>query len=927
MSLPAGARLGHYEILEFCAAGGMGEVYRARDTKLQRDVALKVLPELFLSDPERLARFRREAQVLAALNHPNIAAIHGLEEAGDVRALVMEFVDGETLADVIAGAAKGPGASGTGGVDIHQAISIARQIADALEAAHEQGIIHRDLKPANVKIRPNGTVKVLDFGLAKALDTTTSSGPVSASPDDSPTLTSPVHTMHGVILGTAAYMSPEQARGKPADQRSDIWAFGVVLYEMVTGRRLFRGDHLTDVLAAVVRDAPDLSAAPPAVRRLLEKCLEKDRRQRLRHISSVGLLLDEPSATASAPPVPNVPFLTRPRLAVLGIVGLVPAAVLAFLLSRQQESSPQAVEFSVHPPAGTTLVEPYSIAAVSPDGRHLLFGTGVFDPNVPSGSTARHTLWIRPTDSAKARLLPGTEDATAAMWSPDSRTVAFVASHTLKRIEIAGGPPVKVADVPSADRFDSGTWSADGIILLACSCGLERVAVASGEVTRLRAVDKAANEKAYSSPQFLPDGDRFLYFVASDDAKVQGVYVSSLSRPDQRTLLLNTAAKAMYVPRSGGAGGHLLWITDQTLQARPFNADSLTFDGGPTAIAEGLSFSDLSTQMYSLERAAFWASATGLLVYAPAVVPSYAKLPVSWVDRNGRIVGDAVPEGPYNAIAISPDQHQLALTRRGIPRSAEPNGDLWLWNVERETMTRATFHPATEENPVWSPDGQQIAFSANRDGTYYQVYRRSASGTGDDERLTNVSAHTDPLAWSPDGRFVVYRQMNRGTGWDLMALPLDRRREPIVLLQTPESDSDARFSADGRFLLYHSRLNGRTIEVYLQALRGDANIGLVGERLQVSNNGGAAPLWRRDGREVYYHSLDGKIMAVNVQLAPAPRVERPRELFQANMVANRLHAWDVTADGQRFLMVLNARSTPEPLHLNVVTNWQRRLEK
>ena len=926
MSLSIGTRLGPYEIVQFCAAGGMGEVYRARDTSLHRDVAVKVLPDAFLNDPDRLARFRREAQMLASLDHPNIAAIHQLEESNGVRALVMEFIDGETLADVIARAGSEATANGGSGLSVDEAIGIARQIAQALEAAHEHGIVHRDLKPANIKVRPDGTVKVLDFGLAKALDPIAASAAMPGGVDNSPTLTSPAQTVPGVILGTAAYMSPEQARGKLADKRSDVWAFGVVLYEMLTGRRPFDGASVTEILSAVVRDTPNLSAVPSNLQRLLEKCLEKDPRKRLRDISSVALFFDEALPAAVTARTPRAAS-TRiaPWVAGIALLGVLVASVGLFIASRRTDSGGAAFEFSVHAPTGTSMVEPYSIAAVSPDGKYLLFGTSVIDASLRTGSTERHVLWIRPTASSEARLLPGTAGATAAMWSPDSQSIAFIANGTLRRIEVTGEQSVKIADIPRADRYDSGTWNRNGTILLGCSCGLDRVSIANGEVTQLRVIDKTLKEKGYSSPQFLHDDDRFLYFVHSDDAKVQGMYASSLSRPDQRTLLLSTSARATYVSGAGGATGHLLWMAEQTLQAREFNSESLAFVGVPIPVAQNIAFSELSTQLYTYERPAFWASTTGLLVYAPAVPPTYSKLPLVWFDRNGKILGDAAPEGPYGAMAISPDQTHLALTRRGIRRSAEPNGDIWLWNFGRETMTRLTFHAATDENPVWSPDGQQIAFSTSRDGRY-QVYRKNAWGSGEEERLTNVPAHTDPLDWSPDGRFIVYRQLNRGTGWDLMLLSLDGRSEPVVLLQTPESDSDARFSPDGRFLAYHSRLNGRTIEVYLQAFNGSGKIGLTGERLQVSNNTGLAPLWRKDGRELYYRTIDGKVMAAEIPVAPVLRAERPRELFPAQLT-DRLHPWAVMADAQRFLIAQSARSAPEPLHLNVVTNWQRRLLK
>ena len=395
-------------------------------------------------------------------------------------------------------------------------------------------------------------------------------------------------------------MSPEQARGKSADKRSDVWAFGVVLYEMLTGRRPFDGASVTEILSAVVRDTPDLSAVPPHLQRVLAKCLEKDPRKRLRDISSVALFFDEalPAAvTAETPPATSTRIV--PWVAGIALLGVLVASVGLFIASRRTDSSGAAFEFSVHAPTGTAMVEPYSIAAVSPDGKYLLFGTGVTDPSLRTGSTERHVLWIRPTASADARVLPGTAGVTAAMWSPDSQSIAFIANGTLRRIEIAGEQSVKVADVPSADRFDSGAWNSNGTILLGCSCGLDRVSLANGQVTRLRAIDKTLKEKAYSSPQFLDDGDRFLYFVHSDDAKVQGVYASSLSRPDQRTLLLNTSARATYVSGAGGAAGHLLWMAEQTLLAREFNPESLAFVGVPIPVAQSIAFSELSTQMYT----------------------------------------------------------------------------------------------------------------------------------------------------------------------------------------------------------------------------------------------------------------------------------------------------------------------------------------
>jgi len=766
MTLTIGSRIGPYEIVEFCAAGGMGEVYRARDARLNRDVALKVLSPGYLHDPERRARFRREAQLLAALNHPNIAAIHGLEEASGVTALVMEFVDGPTLDRLIADASGGRTGSGTRGLHVEDALAIARQIADALEAAHDQGIVHRDLKPANVKVRPDGTVKVLDFGLARALDPAGNSGPLTPAPaiENSPTVTSPVQlhahghdaTAAGVILGTAAYMSPEQARGTPVDKRADIWAFGVVLYEMVTGRRLFSADHVTDVLAAIVRDTPDLSAAPPSIRRLLEKCLEKDPRKRLRDISGVSLLLDETAAPASAmaagKAASRVPRFLRIAAAAVALVSI--AALAAFYWPTPPSGDPESIEFSIYAPPGTTLVNlPWS-SAVSPDGQHV-----VFSAYPPSDSASRNSdpvasLWVRSMGSSDGRRLPGTERASGPIWAPDGKSIAFLVGRTLLRADLAGGMPIKIADLASVEANDAGSWNSDGTILLSCPCGIERVTVATGERKVLIPGDQ--KEETFSSPQFLPDGDQFLFFVRHDDPKMRGVYASSVSRPEGRRLILNTAARASYVPPRHGAPGYLLSMDEQTLVARPFDASTLALEGEPVTVATGLALSPPPR-----ERPAFWTSGS-LLVYAPAVLPEYARRPLVWMDREGAHRGDVTPEGPYNAIALSPDGSRVALTRRGIPRSPESNGDIWLWDFARETMARFTFDPATDENPVWSPDGQQIAYSSRRDGAYYQVYRKDASGTGDDERLTSVSAHTDPLDWSSDGRFIVYRQMNRG---------------------------------------------------------------------------------------------------------------------------------------------------------------------
>jgi eukaryotic-like serine/threonine-protein kinase len=948
MTLTIGSRIGPYEILEFCAAGGMGEVYRARDTRLNRDVALKVLPSTCLHNPERIARFRREAQLLAALNHPNIAAIHGFEETPGISALVMEFVEGPTLDQVIAGASAGPLGSGTRtrGLGVDEAIGIARQIAEALEAAHEQGIVHRDLKPANVKVRPDGTVKVLDFGLARALDAVTSGRPLAPAPsiENSPTLTSPAQlsgavedaTAAGMILGTAAYMSPEQARGKPADKRADIWAFGVVLYEMVTGRQLFRGDSVTDVLAAVVKDTPDLTDVPAPVRRLVEKCLEKDPRKRLRDITGAALLLEE-SPSASPPSGRNTSRLSpRSALAAAAALVLIAAAIqLTGVLRGSDPAAPLAVEFAVDAPAGTSFAGVQTGVAVSPDGRQVVFRAA------QEGSPPM--LWLRQLGSLDAQTLAGTEGAAAVAWSPDGRSLVFMADKKLKRLDLGAGAPVTLADIPRADPNLAPSWSRNGVILLGCPWGLDTVPAAGGAVTTVRAVDASAGEAAYGVPQFLPDGDRFLYLVSSTDAKRRGVYLSSLSNPSERTLLLNTPFKATYVPPRRGGSGYILWLANQALQARAFDAERGQWAGDPVPIADGIAVIDSAVSPV----AAYWASDSGMLVYSagPALTTVVdptgdrtATKPagwqwnrkLAWYGKDGTAQGEAAPEGPMNAIAMSPDGSRVAITRLNVS-GTERRGAIWVWDFTRNMESRVTFGQKTDENPAWSPDGRQIAFSSNRDGAFYQIYRQDASGAGDAERLTHVEKHTDPLDWSPDGRYLVYRERNKGTGWDLMLLPLSGDRTPIPLLQSPHSDSDARFSPDGRWLAYHSGLNGQSLEVFVQAFSADGQIGLTGSRLQVSN-GGAAPMWVAGGRGLYYtrvvqQAWTRDLMAVALTFAPLA-AEAPRRLLTADL-ADGIHTKAATADGSRVLLVLDpqdATHTPAP-RLTVVTDWQARLPR
>jgi serine/threonine protein kinase/Tol biopolymer transport system component len=882
-----GTRLAHYEITQHLGSGGMGDVYQATDLKLGRSIAIKMLPEAFARDAERIARFQREARVLAALNHPNIAGIHGMENTGGRPFLVLELVAGETLADRI----------GRGPLPVDEALGIATQIADALEAAHDAGVVHRDLKPANVKITPEGTVKVLDFGLAKGFAAESDSSNVA----NSPTI-SMAATQHGVILGTAAYMAPEQARGRNVDRRADIWAFGVILYEMVTGRRLFEGEDLTDTLAAVVRERPDLGAAPDALRPLLEKCLEKDPKKRLRHISGLHLLLER---TAPAPAaVMQARGKSRFALAPWAVAAVALAALgtLAFMHFREIPLEPPATVFHVEPPPETAFVNPYGGFAPSPDGRYVVLTVR---------SQGSNQLWLRPMDSILARPLPGTEDGVFPTWSPDSNSVAFYAGGKLKRIEITGGGAITLADAVDTLVSATGTWSRDGVILFGSSQGLWRVSAAGGGAALLIKTEPAQKETGLGYPQFLPDGRRFLYFVAGTDPSVQGVYGSSLDDLSRRQLIVRTAAKGVYVPGRGTAPDYLLWMQEQTLRAQRFDPDALRLAGDPISVAE-----DIGLNPSNNMRAAFWASDSGLLIYFAA--PTLRRRPVVWISREGKQLGVAAPEDTYSRIALAPDGQRLAVTKIDAR-----NRDVWVREFARPVMPRLTYSADPDDIPVWSPDSTQIAFSSSRDDGVMQIYRKDASGAGQEERLTDGPNSKLALDWSRDGKYILYRELNPETGRDLMALPLDGDRKPIAVVKTQYNESTGAFSPDGKWVAYASNDSAPT-QLYVQAFPGAA--GAPAGRWQISTDGAYEVKWR--GNELYYQTQDGRVMAAAVQASPQGiRAETPRDLFKAPFQAGGLHEFDVSADGQRFLLILNPNTEGNTDRLTVVLNWQATLLK
>ncbi len=882
MPLTGGSRLGAYEILAPIGAGGMGEVYKARDPRLGRDVAIKVLPEGVAREPERLARFEREARVLASLNHPNIASIYGFEQADGVPFLVLEYVPGPTLAERLA----------SGGLDLPEIMQICINIAEALEQAHEKGIVHRDLKPANVKVTPDDKVKVLDFGLAKALV----EEPAGDS-SHSPTM-SALATRAGVLLGTAAYMSPEQVRGKAVDKRADIWAFGCLLYELLTGKQVFGGETISDSLAAILTKEPDRARLPantPAnIRGLLDRCLDKDPRRRLRDIGEALLMLEDSVAVPYPPspipqPLSSVPQSPRRRAAPWAVAGLatVAALVLAFLHFRQTPPPVLTTRFQVLPPEKATSLE---YPTISPDGRRLAFVATV------DGKTLLH---VRPLDSLAAQALAGTEDAAFPFWSPDSRFIAFFTQGKLKKVDVAGGPPQTLCNAEVMTR--GGTWNRDGTILFTpgSRAPISRVAAAGGVPVPVTTLD-AATELNHRWPQFLPDGRHFLYWLMATETEKRAIVIASLddkTDAKERKRLMTGGSMAVY------SAGHLLFEREGTLMAQPFDLSLLQLRGEPSPVIQ---------QVGQMGGAAGWAafsvSADGTLAYRTG---GGAKTQLAWFDRAGKELGRVGQPEDQFAPRLSLDQKRVAVARR------EPQGapDLWLLDLARDTSTRFTFHPVVDVFPVWSPDGSRVAFASNRDGPF-NLYQKLSGGSSNEESLLQSRESKYTTDWSADGRFILYQTSGTKTGFDLWALPTDGDRKPIPVLQTQFNESLGQFSPDGHWIAYQSN-ESTPGQVYVQGFPKS------GGKFQVSTNGGERPRWRRDGKEIYYLTADRKIMAVEVK-ATATTFERgrPRELFQTRATTPSFYVptYDVSADGQRFLINTTVEADGLP-PMTVVMNW------
>jgi serine/threonine protein kinase len=847
MALAAGFRLGPYEILAPIGAGGMGEVYKARDTRLGRDVALKISNEAFSE------RFEREARSIAALNHPNLCHLYDVGP----NYLVMELIDGEPL--------RGP-------LPLDTALDYARQIADALDAAHEKGIVHRDLKPGNILVTASGVVKVLDFGLAKTADSP------AANPENSPTITiSP--TRAGMILGTAPYMAPEQARGKTVDKRADIWAFGCVLCELLTGRRAFTGETVSDILAAVLKSEPDLSTVPPQVRRLLKRCLEKDPTKRLRDIGDAWDLLDK---VIQAPPAAPPPAKPRWRWPAAAAVCALTAAALALLYFRKAPPASPVVRTTMLPPENASLDA--RTVSVSPDGRRIAFSA--------ESSDGKTQLWIRPLDSLTAQPLAGTEGATYTFWSPGGNSVGFMANGKLNRIDAAGGPVLTLADVPSGLNGASASWSPKGYIVFnGADHALHKIPAAGGPGAI--ATTLAKDELFHRWPSFLPDGVHFL-FMASVKGPRKRIRLGSLDSSGS-VVLLEADSNAIY------SSGYLLFARgESTLMARPFDLQHLALTGDARPVAEGLGVG-LVTGI-----ATFSASPTGLLAYGSA---QYSQNSLTWLDRKGKVLATIGEPGSIQAVTLSPSGKTIAVLK-------EDNLSMndWLIDAGRGVAQRFTSTGGDQEM-IFSPDGATAFFSSNQNG-HFDIYRKPVNLSGGEELIYADGENNRVNSISPDGKFLLIQRQGR-----LWALPNPLgppgKAKPYRFPGTEFSEDSGQFSPDGRWVAYESNESGRT-EIYV------APFPSPGGRRRISADGGRLPRWRRDGKEIFYVAANQMLTATEISVNNGVLEAGPtHELFAHRYEPSPYFSYDVAADGR--ILALEAKQDVRR-GLTLVQNWAAGLE-
>ena len=878
--LSPGTRLGSYEIVAPLGAGGMGEVYRARDTRLGRDVAIKILSQHLADTPEVRARFEREARAISSLNHPNICTLHDLGHEGETDYIVMELVEGESLADRLA---RGPLAT-------PEVLRIGTQIADALDRAHRAGIIHRDLKPGNIMLAKSGA-KLLDFGLARA----TGLEPDAGGRSSSPTMSRPL-TAEGTIVGTFQYLSPEQLEGNEADARSDIWALGCVLYDMITGRRAFAGKSQASLISAIMSAepapiAPSVPLNPPALERLVRACLAKDAEERIQTAHDVKLPLQWIAEGGSQAGVP-APVAARRRhrewlaWTLVGLVAVVAAGLAGSQL--RPKPAPKAVMFELTPPAQVRAID---LPRISPDGRQLAFNA--------TDSTGTQSIWVRPMNSLDARRLAGTEGATRPLWSPDSRYLAYFAGGKLNKIDIAGGPPIVICDAPhGAD----GSWSPRGVILFDGSStdSVQGVAAAGGVPSGAMAIDRKNGEVYTAWPQFLPDGRHFLYIGYGSGAEDRTLKIGSLDSKDTKSL--GPAGS-----RTEYASGHLLYVRAGTLLARRFDAGGRKFTGDPFPVAEGVETDQVGSARFS-------ASSEGTLVYRAG--GSGAANRMVWTNRKGERVGTVGPPGTYENPALSPDGTQLVVKVSSVQR---PDGDIWIWDLGRDVGSRLTFLDQPTDAPLWSPDGSRVVYSVRRGG-FVDLHVMRIGGAGVDSVLLASDEEKYAGFWSTDGNWIGY--MMRSSAFQrvrIIGLSLSDpgRRVPLAVSQYQEVQPA--LSPDGRWMAYMSTESGQP-EIYVQSFPDP------GGKWRVSTAGGFDPQWRGDSKELYYTTSDSKMMSVTVTPGPTPRFSLPQKLFDTPLGAPfpTRNLYVVTRDGQRFLFVA-PEGEAHPGVTTVVLDWLGRL--
>jgi len=886
MSIAPGAKLGRYEIRSKLGAGGMGEVYQARDMDLGRDVAVKVLPSSFSADATRLHRFQQEASAAGALNHPNVLIVHDIGAHDGAPYIVSELLEGETLRKRIGGSPLGQ----------RRAIDYALQIANGLAAAHEKGIVHRDLKPDNIFITNDGRVKILDFGLAKLTQ-------LDGDQVQTDVPTRRVNTDPGVVMGTVGYMSPEQLKGRQVDQRSDIFSFGAILYEMLSGRRAFHGESAAETMSAILKeDPPELSdtnkTVAPALERLVTHCLEKNPEARFHSARDIAFALDAISGTSTSfdstipGERPAIRSHTRERIIWLAAVVLLLVALLGLLFWNFRPATQQArtIRFFISPAEQTS----FTAAEISPDGSRMVV-------NIRE-SSGKALLWIRSLDSLTMQQLSGTEGGMYPFWSPDSRSIAFFAEGKLKKIDVSGGPAQTLCD---AGVGAGGAWSANGVIIFSpdTASGLYRISSSGGVQAPLTTLDETRQEAAHKLPQFLPDQKHFLFLATSTRAENSAIYVGTLDSKEIK-LLVNARAKARYMPP-----GYLLFLRDRTLMAQSFDANHLTLAGEPFPLAEQVGFNAV------LGNAAFSVSDNGTFTYLTGSIGGGQPALYS---RDGKRLSSVGPPGEYFNLYLSPDEKRVAVAVSDPQTGAR---DVSLLDIASGTPTRFTFSLAEDFLPVWSPDGTRIVFTSDREGSG-NLYQKSASSAGNEELLFKSNERKWPGDWSRDGRFIICTNRSPTTKDDLWVLPMTGDQKPFLYLQSPNNEDHPRFSPDGHFVAYTSDEHGRW-EVYVQTFPAS------GGKWVVSVDGGAQPRWRRDGKELFFIAPDRKLMAVDVKLEGSVfEAGVPKVLFQTNVVSypNPRNVYDVSADGQRFIIVTppeETSSTP----ITVVANWTTDLKR